>query len=171
MADSLYGPQGPGSNADLFLSVQTARGGKVKGEAATDGHTEDIALHGWSWGVAAGTAIGATQATARRSFKQLVVFKGIDSASTILLNALVTNDEVTEAVLAMRKAGGEALDYLRMTIGGARVVSVDVDVDADGRPQERVCFAFTKIEIEYQRQDSGGQSGGSYLFSDEVLAE
>ena len=160
---------GPGSSADLFLHVQTARGGKVKGEGTTEGHEDDIALRGWSWGVAAGSAIGSTVATARRSFKQLVVYKDIDSASTMLMNALVTNDEVSEAVLGMRKAGGEPLDYFRMTLNGARVVSLDIEVDSQGQPTERVGIAFTKIEIEYKRQDSSGQSGGAYMFIDEVL--
>jgi type VI secretion system secreted protein Hcp len=99
-----------------------------------------------------------------------VVTKGIDSASTGLLSALATNDEVKEATLTMNKAGGEALDYYRMTLKNARVVGVDLDVDAAGRPVERVSFAFTVVDIEYQRQDATGQSVGSFSFSDEVLA-
>jgi type VI secretion system secreted protein Hcp len=155
--------------ADIFLHVQARRAGKIKGESTTDGHQGDIGVHGWSWGVEASTAIGSGASTARRSYRQLVVTKGIDSASTGLLAALVTNDEVREATLAMRKAGGEALDYFRMTLGGARVVGVDVDVGADGRALERVTFAFTTIDIEYKRQKSEGSGSGSMSFHDEVL--
>ena len=158
-----------GAGSDIFLHVQTKRAGKIKGEANTEGHADDIDVHAWNWGVAAGSAIGSTAATARRSYKHLVVSKGIDSASTGLLNALISNDEVKEATLTMRKAGGEALDYYRMTLKDARIVGVDVDVAPDGRPLEKVVFAFTKIEIEYQRQQASGISGGACVFSDEVL--
>jgi type VI secretion system secreted protein Hcp len=156
-------------HADIFLHVQTKRAGKIKGEASTAGHADDIEVRGWSWGAQAGSAIGSTAATARRSYKQLVVVKALDSASTGLLKALASNDEVVEAKLGMRKAGGEALDYYTLTLAGARVVNVDVDVDAQGRPIERVVFAFTKVDIEYQRQQAAGGSGGAFTFSDEVL--
>ena len=158
-----------GAGSDIFLHVQTKRAGKVKGESRTEGHADDIEVRAWSWGAQAGSAIGSTASTARRSYKQLVVMKGVDSASTGLLSALATNDEVKEATLAMRKAGGEALDYYRMTLNGARVVNIDIEVDSQGRPIEKVVFAYTKIDIEYKRQQSTGGSAGSFSFSDEVL--
>ncbi|MFT3717322.1 Hcp family type VI secretion system effector [Pseudorhodoferax sp.] len=155
--------------SDLFLRVQTKRAGKVKGEATTEGHAEEIQLLRWNWGVSANTAIGSTERTARRVYRQLVVTKGIDSASTALLAALATNDEIKEAVLTMRKAGGEALDYFTMTLNGARVVAVDIDVGDDGRPLERVSIAFTKVGIAYQPQESAGLGSGTFSFDDEVL--
>jgi len=160
---------GVGASSDIFLHVQAKRAGKVKGESRTAGHEDDIEVRGWGWGAQAGSAIGSTAATARRSYKQLVVIKGVDSASTGLLSALATNDEIREAKLVMRKAGGEVLDYYCMTLGGARVVNIDIDVDAQGRPSERVVFSFTKIDIEYKRQEAEGASGGSFSFNDEVL--
>lgn len=159
----------PVSASDIFLRVQTQRAGAIKGEVATAGHAGDIAVLGWNWGVSANTAIGATERTARRAYKRLVVTKGVDSASTGLLSALVTNDEVREARLLMRKAGGEALDYFTMTLREARVVAVDLDVAPDGRALEHVAFAFGKIEIEYQPQRASGLAGGACTFSDEVM--
>jgi type VI secretion system secreted protein Hcp len=119
--------------------------------------------------VSVNTAIGSTAATARRSYKHLVITKGIDSSSTALMSALVTNDEVKEAKLTMRKAGGDALDYFTMTLNGARVVALDITVAADGRPVETVAFAFTKIDVEYKKQQGAGQSTGAYSFIDEVI--
>lgn len=158
-----------GGASDIFLHVQTRRAGKVRGESLTPDHRDDIDVVGWSWGVSANTAIGASASTARRAYRQLVVTKRIDAASTGLLAALVTNDEVREATLTMRKAGGEVLDYFRMTLGGARVVDVDLGVGVDGRPVERVTFAFTGIDIEYRSQQSAGSGSGSMSFHDEVL--
>jgi len=164
------GAAGADCASDLFLHVQTKRAGKIQGECATDGHVHDIGLVTWGWGVSANTAIGSTARTARRMYKHLVVTKGIDTASTGLLSTLVSNDEVKEAKLTMRKAGGAALDYYTMTLSDARVIAVDVEVAADGRPVERVAFAFTRINVEYQLQDDTGSGTGSYTFDDEVMA-
>jgi len=162
-------PAGSDGRADAFLHVQTKRAGKIKGEGSTQGHVDDIEVRTWKFGVAAGTAIGSGAVTARRQYKHLVITKGIDSASTGLLSALASNDEVREAKLMLRKAGGDALDYYRMTLSDARVVGVDHDVDAFGFTTETVTFAFTKIDIEYKRQEHSGMSGGSFTFTDAVF--
>ena len=160
---------GDGSVADVFLHVVTKRAGKIKGESASDGHLDDIVVHTWSWGVTANTAVGSNQSTARHTYRNLAVTKGVDSASTGLLGALVSNHEVKEATLTMRKAGGEALDYFRMTLANARIVNVDIVVQASGVAVEHVTIAFTKVEIEYRRQEQAGFGAGSSTFSAELL--
>jgi type VI secretion system secreted protein Hcp len=170
--DELYiRATGEKSVSDIFLHVVTKRAGQIKGEATTAEHADDIVVRTWSWGVAANTAIGSTQATARRSYRNLVVVKGIDSASTGLLVALVSNDEVRDATLTMRKAGGEALDYFRMGLANARIVGVDIEVLPSGLPVERVTIAFTEIEIQYQRQDGAGLASGGFFFSDQIMQD
>jgi type VI secretion system secreted protein Hcp len=158
-----------GASADIFLHVQTKKAGKVKGEATASGHVDDIQVRGWTWGAMASSAIGSTQATGRRSYKHLTIAKRIDSASTSLLSALATNDEVKEAKLTMRKAGGTALDYYVMTLKGARVVGIDVNADATGQAVETVSFAFTKIEVVYTPQQRVGIGAGASTFADELL--
>ena len=98
------------------------------------------------------------------------IVKGIDSASTSLLAALATNDEIKEATLTVRKAGGDALDYYVMTLGQARIVAIDIGVDEQARTTETVALAYTRIEIEYKRQQATGISGASSSFSDEVMS-
>jgi len=161
----------PGSSeaSDIFLRVQTKRAGKMKGEATAPDHEGEIVIASWSWGLSAGSALGSGQATARRSYKHLTVTKAIDSASTSLMSALATNDEVKEARLAMRRAGEEQVDYFAIVLGGARVTALDLSVDANGTPVERVEFAFTKVEVEYRRQEGTGQAGASSSFQDEYL--
>ena len=155
--------------ADIFLHVKTKRAGKIKGEASAPEHVDDIVVSAWNWGLAAGSAIGSGQATARRSYKHLAIVKRIDCASTGLLSALATNDEVKEARLAMRRAGDGQVDYFAIVLGGARVAAIDLEVDGEGTPVERVQFSFTKVDVEYRRQEGSGQAGASSLFSDEVL--
>lgn len=157
------------SQADIYLSVQTKRAGKVKGEAVTPGHEDDIVVHGWNWGVAASSALGSSQATGRRSYRGLTVVKHIDAATTALMAALATNDEVKEAKLTMRKSGSEQIDYFLVTLQKARVTAVDHSTDAQGNTLETVTLQFQKVSVEYRPQKSAGGRGASLTFEDEIL--
>lgn len=157
-------PQG----ADLFLHVQTRRAGKVKGEASSEGHVDDIELVGWQWGLSASSALGSTQATTRRSYSALTVVKRVDQASTALMAALATNDEVKEARLTMRRAGGTQEDFYTIKLQGARITSVQQGAEPDGETRETVSIAFTKVDVEYRPQRATGLRAGSTSFSDEL---
>lgn len=155
-------------SADLFLHLQAKRAGKIKGEGAADDHVGDIELSGWSWGLSASSGLGSTQATSRRSYSALTVRKRIDSATTALMAALATNDEIKEAKLTMRRAGGEQEDFFIVKLNNARITAVQHEADADGGTTETVAIAFTKVEVEYRLQQASGQRGGSTMFSDEL---
>lgn len=159
------------AGSDVFLRVQTKRAGRVKGEATAPDHENDIVVSAWNWGMSAGSAIGSGKATARRSYKHLTVFKAIDAASTSLMSALATNDEVKEARLAMRRAGEEQVDFFTITLGGARVTALEITMDEHGAALERLELAFTRVEVEYRRQEGSGQAGASSSFADEFLPQ
>lgn len=167
---SLHPASGGGGAIDVFLSVQTKRAGKLKGESQAIDHKEEIVVHGWSWGLAASSALGSTQATGRRSYKNLSVVKRIDSASTALMSVLATNDEVKEAKLCMRKAGEGQRDYFTIKLSNARVSSLDIECGEDGDAIERITFSFTKVQVDYELQQATGQRGGGTSFQDEILA-
>ena len=156
-------------SSDIFLHVQAKRAGKIKGEAVSPGHEDDIIVQSWHWGVAASSAIGSTQATARRSYSGLTVVKLIDTATTGLMSALTTNDEIKEAKLTMRKPGSEQVDYFLVTLNNARVSAIDHATDDQGNTLETVTLVFTKVEVEYRPQKSTGGRGGSFTFQDEVI--
>ncbi len=153
---------------DVFLHVMTKRAGKVKGEARSTGHTDDIVVAGWHWGIAASSAIGSTVATSRRSYTALTVIKGIDSATTALMSALATNDEVKEAKLTMRRAGGEQEDFFLVTLKAARITSLNHEVDHTGNTREVIGISFTEVEVEYRNQRGSGQRGASTMFNDAI---
>lgn len=157
-------------SADYFLHVQTKRAGKLKGEAVAPGHQDDIVVSAWSWGVSAGSALGDTQATARRSYSALTVHKQVDSASTALMSALVTNDEVKEAKLSLRRAGGAQEDFLVITLKGARVTSLQHGGDEEGSTRETLTIAFTEVQVEYRPQQASGIRGGAFIFNDSLPA-
>lgn len=167
---ALTATAGGGGAADYYLHVQTKRAGKVKGEAVAPGHQDDIVVTGWAWGVTAGSALGDTQATARRSYSALTVHKQVDSATTALMSALTTNDEVKEAKLSLRRAGGEQEDFLVITLKGARVTSLQHTGADDGGTRETMTIAFTEVQVEYRPQQASGIRGGAFIFNDSLPA-
>jgi type VI secretion system secreted protein Hcp len=160
----------PAAGADAYLSVRTKRAGELKGEVSAKGHENSIDVHGFEFGVAASSAIGSGQATARRQYKHLVVTKRLDSSSTSLMSALATNDEIKELKLSLRKPGLGQEDFFTITLSGARVVGLDIDFDASGETVERASFAFTKIDVEYRVQGADGILGAASTFADELLS-
>src|SRR5882724_3462722 len=159
-----HSPASSSGAADIFLSVKSKRAGAMKGESHAPEHEDSIAIDAWSWGVAASSAIGTTQATGRRSYKSLVVCKRIDCATTALMSVLVTNDEVKEAKLSMRKAGEGQRDFFTITLNGARVIGVDLECDEQGNTVERVAFSFNKVQVDYEMQVTSGQRGSGFSF-------
>ncbi|HTT13074.1 MAG TPA: type VI secretion system tube protein Hcp [Burkholderiaceae bacterium] len=164
---------GTSTGADMFLAVRSARAGDIKGEAAATDHSDEIVVHGWSWGmtqqVAAAAPTGgggsARQAGQRRSLRPLTVYKRLDKATTSLMAVLGSNDSVRTAVLTMRKAGEGQQDFFKVTLTDGRVVDLDYAADEHGNVVEQVTFAFAKIEIEYKPQTPAGGRGGATTFA------
>jgi type VI secretion system secreted protein Hcp len=154
-------------SVDAYLHVQTKKAGKVKGESTAAGQEDDIIVTGWSWGLSASSAL-ATEKAERRSYTVLTVHKQIDRATTGLMSALATNDEVKEAKLTLRRAGGQQEVYFTVKLEKARIVSQRHETDADGHPRETLAIAFRKIEVEYTPQQRTGLRGGSTNFTDEI---
>ncbi len=168
-APTLFAPAH--GDSDTFLHLQTKRAGKIKGEATAPGHVDDIVLKGWGWGLAASSAVGSTQATARRSYRALTLSKGVDRASTALMAALATNDEIKEARISLRRAGGSQDDYYVVVLERGRVASIDQSIDPQGNAVETVSIVFNKINVEYRQQQHAGSAGGTTAFTDEIFVE
>jgi type VI secretion system secreted protein Hcp len=157
------------ANTDVFLLIETRRAGKIKGRATDKGVEEQIPILGWSMGLSSPGFMGGTVASARRTYSPLTIAKSVDSSTTALMAALATNDVVKRAVLTFRKAGGEQIDFLKVTLERARIVSVDLDLSDGNDIAENISIAFEKIEIEYSDKDQKGMKGGASVFSDELL--
>lgn len=168
MANLMSKTASPDSGADAFLFLKTKRAGIVKGESPVPDHADEIQVQAWRWGVSASSAIGHQVATSRRSYTALTIQKSIDSATTALLAALATNDEVVEAKLSMRRAGGEQDTYFTILLKGARVSGLEHGFDSSGGTVETVTINFLKVEVEYRPQKSTGLRGGTMTFTDDL---
>ena len=161
---------GVGGRGDMFLSVNGARAGAIKGEAQDAAHANEIDVQSWSWGMQGRSTIGTGVATGRATVHELKIVKRVDSATTPLMSALRSNEIITKAVLTVRKAGGSKLEYLKITIEQGRVTSISVEGGgSDESPDlfEHVSFSFNKITVEYVPQGKDGLPRGSMLYTDQ----
>lgn len=155
----------------MFLFVQGAKQGIIKGESEDATHVDEIEVLAWNWGMQAkGATGGGTVAGGRTTIHELKVKKKVDRASTALMAVLRNNEPLTSVKLTMRKAGKTALEFLKITLKQARLTSLEIDAgDPPGSVSmlESIAFSFNEIEVEYKSQGKDGQGKGSTLFADQ----
>jgi type VI secretion system secreted protein Hcp len=160
---------------DIFLSIETVRAGALRGESSDPDHVGHIDVVEWSWGMASPTESGGFMATGRVQIHPVRFVKRADSASTGLMSALRSNDEIKKAVLTMRKAGGaKPVDYFTVTLEKGRVLTYEVrsQYDEHGVPalMETITLGFTRITVDYRGQERRGGGHATSSYSDEIGA-
>jgi type VI secretion system secreted protein Hcp len=155
---------------DMFLKVETARLGVIKGEATDEKHPNEIDVLSWSWGMSARSALAGAGASSKATLDELRIIKKIDSASTGLMSSLRSNEAIKKATLTVRKAGGHPLEYVKITLQSARITHVALDTEA-AEVVERVSFAFQKINVEYVPQGADGGARASMSFDADTTPE
>jgi type VI secretion system secreted protein Hcp len=156
-------------SGDVFLKVESARQGPIKGESEDETHKGEIDVVSWSWGMQAQTTIAGGTA-GKATMNQLVVSKKIDGASTALMAAMRNNELIKKAVLTMRKAGAKQHEFFKFTLQNGRITSLDIHTDAPGTPDftETLSIAFQKVSVEYVPQGADGQMRGAMVFETEI---
>jgi type VI secretion system secreted protein Hcp len=155
-------------STDAYLRLTAKRAGRIKGEARAPDHADEIEVLAWNWSVQATGAIGEGKSVARRAYSALTIHKQVDSATTALMSALKSNDEIKDAVLSCRKAGGTPFDFLVIKLEGARVSQVSHAMTDEAL--EVVTLNFNKVAVEYRLQQAGGGAGPTSVFEDSLLA-
>lgn len=164
------------ATGDMFLKIEGARMGPIKGEAQDAQHKDEIDIHSWTWGMqgnasATATAGGRSGGASQVSASELVVNKSFDRASTALLVALRSNEQIKRAVLTARKAGGaKAVEFLVITMENARIRSVEYSGTGAGDDpvREQVAISFQKIAIEYRGQEGSGAGNAVSRFETDL---
>ena len=162
------------AQGDMFLKIESARQGPIKGEAQDENHPDEIDVISWSWGMRAQTALGGAGASGKSTLNELHIVKRVDRASTALMSAMRNNDLIKKAVLTVRKAGGTALEYFKITIQSGRVTLLEVqsgESTVDAELAENLSLAFEKISVEYVPQGPDGQARGGMVFEAETRTD
>ncbi len=145
-------------STDAFLKL-----GDLKGESIVDGHEDEIQVLSWNWGMSqAGTTHRGTGGGAGKvDVQDMTISKSCDTASPNLAMACCNGQHFDEAILTVRKAGTEPLDFLTITLNDVIITSVQ-EGGAMGAEEvdETVALNFAKFKYSYQPQDNKGAKAG-----------
>jgi type VI secretion system secreted protein Hcp len=88
----------------------------------------------------------------------------VDKSSPLLFSHCVTGKHIPEATLFVRRAGGKALDYLKVNIKQVLVSSISSGAGSDNdRVEESVSLNFAEIKVEYTPQKEDGTGLGPII--------
>ena len=151
---------------DIFLKITG-----IDGESPDAAHKNEIEVLSWNWGMTqesnmhAGSGGGAGKATV----SDLTFDHFVDRASPNLIKYCLTGKHVAEAKLTVRKAGGNPLEYLKITMTDVIISGVHPSGNAsEERIRETVNLAFSKVTHEYVVQNQQGGSGGTVTASFDI---
>jgi type VI secretion system secreted protein Hcp len=141
-------------SSDIFLKIDG-----IKGESKDDKHKDEIELLAWSWAEAqtGSAARGGGMGSGKVEMHDITFTKHVDKATPKLISACAKGDHIPKAEMAMRKAGGEQKEYLKIELDDVMVSSYATSGSGGGEtPTENVSLNFGKITVEYFEQDNKG---------------
>ncbi|HMI87900.1 MAG TPA: type VI secretion system tube protein Hcp [Polyangiaceae bacterium] len=153
---------------DMFIKI-----GDVKGESTDDKHKGEIDVLSWSWGASqAGTSgIGGGGGAGKVQLQDLTITKYIDKGSPTLFKMCCDGTHIASSILTVRKAGGSALEYLKITLDTAIVTSITTGGSGgQDRLTENITLNFAKIKMEYTPQTGKGAGEASVTQGWDVAA-
>jgi len=147
---------------DMFMKIST-----IKGESSDKTHKQEIDVLAWSWGMSqSGTFhTGGGGGSGKVSVNDLSFTKYIDSSTNALMLGSCSGEHFDEAVLVVRKAGKDPLEYIKITMKNVLVSSISQGGSGgEDRLTENVTLNFAEFKFEYQPQnEKGGKEGGAKI--------
>ena len=105
---------------------------------------------------------GAGGGAGKVRVEDLSFTKHTDLATPNLKKLCCSGKHFQKATLCVRKAGGEALDYIKLELSDGLISSVSTGATkGDDRLTETITLNFSKIEFEYKDQKADGTLGGT----------
>ena len=98
---------------DMFLKVDG-----IEGESQDEKHAKEIDVLAWSWGMSqSGTMhTGGGGGGGKVAVQDVSVTKYVDASSNGLMQACCKGKHIPNVLLTVRKAGGDPLEYIKLTM-------------------------------------------------------
>lgn len=154
---------------DIFLKMDG-----ITGESRDKGHSGEIDVLAWSWGMAHPVGVHAGHApTGRASLDDLHLTKFVDRASPALMTKCLQSTPVKSATLTCRKAGGSPLEFLKIELTDVIVLALaPAGSHGDTQFTEELTLNFSKVKVTYQEQDEKGHAkGGTVEFEHDLTGK
>ena len=139
---------------DYFLKIDG-----IQGESRDAKHKGEIELVSFAWGVDVASGGGGGGGGGRARFEPFHVTMLTNKASPQLFLATVSGKHLKEATLSVRRAGKQALEYLKIKFTEVFVTSFHEEAGPEP-PTELIAFDFGRIQIEYSGKRGGPERAG-----------
>lgn len=141
---------------DMFMKIDT-----VDGESKDSVHQKEIDVLAWSWGYSnSGSAQvggGAGAGAGKVNVQALSFTKWVDSATPKLALACFSGQPLKEAILVVRTAGAQPVEYLKINMVDVLIASASTGGSSgEDRLTENVTLNFAKVALDYVPQDDKG---------------
>ena len=146
----------------IEMKVTGQKTGVFKGDSLQKGHTDQIVLSTYRFGITSPRDPASGQATGRRQFHPVKVTKQMNQSSPQFMNAVDTNENLKSVVINFYETTrtGTLVNFYRVTLTNANI-SEDRQSTSGATVSEEVSFVFQKIE---QQSLTGGTA-----FQDDIV--
>lgn len=144
---------------DMFLKIEG-----VDGESLDSEHTGEIDVLAWSWGMTQSGSmhVGGGGGSGKVSVQDVSITKYVDKASATIMNKTCAGDHFPSAVLVIRKAGGTALEYWKLTMNKVLITSISTGGSGgEDKLTENLTLNFEDFKAEYTEQKEDGSAGAT----------
>ncbi|WP_034912043.1 type VI secretion system tube protein Hcp [Erwinia sp. 9145] len=142
---------------DMFLKVDG-----VTGESKDSNHTGWTDITSFSWGATqpGNMSVGGGGGAGKVNYNDLHVNALIDKSATAILKYCSSGKHINKVELSICKAGGNQVEYTRITLEDVLVTSVEYSGENDG-DLVGLAYAFqaAKVKQQYWEQSSSGGKG------------
>jgi type VI secretion system secreted protein Hcp len=139
---------------DMFMKI-----GDLKGESVDDKHKDEIDVLAWSWGMSQSgtTHMGTGAGAGKVNVQDLSFTKYVDKSSPNLMQYCCNGKHFAEALLTVRKAGENPLEYLKIKLTDLMITAVTTGGSGgEDRLTENVTLNFAQFKVEYTPQKKDG---------------
>lgn len=142
-------------SVDMFLKIDD-----VKGESLDSVHKDEIEVLAWSWGMSqsGSTHSGGGGGAGKVSVQDLSITKYVDKSTPVLIRRCCDGKHFKEALLTVRKAGGDKpVEYSKLKMTEVLVSAVSSGGSGgEDRLTENVTLNFASFEVIYTPQKEDG---------------
>ena len=142
---------------DMFLKVDG-----VTGESQDSNHKGWTDIISFTWGASqpGNMSVGGGGGAGKVSFSDLHVKALIDKSTTAILKHCASGKHLTKAELSVCKAGGQQVEYTRITLEDVLVTSVQYSAADDGELVGiEYAFQAARVRQQYWEQTASGGKG------------
>ena len=145
----------------LFLKVDGA-----DGESANSKHKNWVDLESFHWGANQPSSmhVGGGGGAGKVSFHDLTTVSNVDKSYPAMLVNCASGKHIPKVQVAGAKAGGDEIEYFKITMEDVIVTSVDVSGAHGANVTVNYSFQAAKVKSEYSLQDSKGGKGATSEF-------